>query len=334
MDHVSQIWGAQYNRKFADIFAVQEEIAREISEKLRVQLTGDEKKRLTRRPTQNKEAYQLYLKALYFWNKWSPDDFNKAIEYSRQAIDKEPGYAPAYAMLANSYSKLGSYGFLPPAEAFPKAKAAALKALEIDESLPEAHVSLALTLLVHDWDWSGAERECRRALALNPDYSLAHQVYGRCLGVKGRMDEALAEFRRSVELDPLSPASSFVLGSWLFFAREYDQAIEQLRKTLDLEPSMMRAEEYMAWACAHKGRYEEAFAECQKMSARSGGHSRSRAVLGYTYALAGKLDEARSFVVGFIDDLEQELDWRIERCFFHRVYLLGHSSPILLRAAS
>ena len=166
---VAQLWGAQYNRKMADIFVVQEEIAREISEKLRLELTGEEKKRLAKRVTQNKEAYQFYLKASYFYTKWSPENLHKAIEYSRQAIDQDPALATAHAVMAFSYGMLGFYGFLPPKEAFPKAKAAALRALALDEGLSQAHATLALTRLSHDWDWPGGEKECRRALELNPD---------------------------------------------------------------------------------------------------------------------------------------------------------------------
>jgi TolB-like protein/Flp pilus assembly protein TadD len=289
---VSQLWGAQYNRKIADIFVVQEEIAREISEKLRLELTGEEKKRLAKRVTQDKEAYQSYLKALYFCQKYSPENLNKAIEYSRQAIDQDPALAAAHAVMSISYGILGHYGSLPPREAFPKAKAAALRALALDEGLSQAHAALAHTRLLYDWDWPGGEKECRRALELNPDGPWAHGTYGVYLLVTGRLEEAVAEARRAVELDPLSPANNYTLGAWLFFARQYDQAVEQLRKTLELDPNIMRPRETLVLAYAHRGMYAEAMAECEKMRLLPGGDLLGRAVLGYVYALAGRRDEA------------------------------------------
>jgi TolB-like protein/Tfp pilus assembly protein PilF len=293
---VAQLWGAQYNRKMADIFVVQEEIAREISEKLRLELTGEEKKRLAKRVTQNKEAYQFYLKASYFYTKWSPENLHKAIEYSRQAIDQDPALATAHAVMAMSYGMLGFYGFLQPKEAFPKARAAALRALALDEGLSQAHAALALTRLSHDWDWPGGEKECRRALELNPDDPWAHQAYSLFLLVKGRLEEAVAEERRAVELEPLSPSTNLVLGAWLFFARQYDQAVEQFRKTLELDPNIVRPRELLVFVYAHKGMYAEAMAECEKIRPLPGGNLVSRALLGYVYALAGKRDEALSIL--------------------------------------
>jgi serine/threonine protein kinase/tetratricopeptide (TPR) repeat protein len=289
---VSQLWGAQYNRKMADVFIVQEEIAREISERLRLELTGEEKKRLAKRVTQNKEAYQFYLKASYFFTKWSPENLNKAIEYSRQAIDQDPALAMAHAVMAMSYAMLGYYGFLPSREAFPKAKAAALRALALDEGLPQAHVALALTRLFHDWDWPGGEKESRRALELNPDEPWAHSAYGVYLLAKGRAEEAVAEARRAVELEPLAPSTNLVLGSWLFYAHQYDQALEQLRKTIELDPNIVRPRELLGLVYAHKGMYAEARAECEEIRPLPHGNLFSRAVLGYVYALAGRRDEA------------------------------------------
>jgi len=304
---VSQLWGAQYNRKMADIFVVQEEIAREISEKLRLELTGEEKKRLAKPVTQNKQAYQFYLKASYFGTKWSPENLKKAIEYSRQAIDQDPALAPAHAVMAFSYAMLGEFGFLPPKEAFPKAKAAALRALALDEGLSQAHAALALTRLLHDWDWPGGERECRRALELNPDDPLAHGVYGTYLMVKGRLEEAVAEVRRAVELDPLDSSTNFVLGAMLFWARQYDQAVEQLRKTLELDPNILRPRELLVLAYAHKGMYAEAMAECEIIRLLPGGNLVSRALLGYVDALAGRRDEALNILQGLKPLLEGSL---------------------------
>jgi len=289
---VSQLWGAQYNRKMADIFVVQEEIAREISEKLRLELTGEEKKRLAKRVTQNKEAYQLYLKAWYFYQKWSPESLNKAIEYSRQAIDQDPALAAAHAVMAYSYAMLGYFGFLPSKEAFTKATAAAHRALALDDGLSQAHTVLAAMRLLHEWDWVGGERDCRRAAELNPDDPVAHQTYAVCLAVKGRFAEAVAVQRRAVELEPLSPATNLVLGCVYFWARQYDQAVEQFRKTVELDPNITRPREMLVLAYADRGMYAEAMAECERIRPLPGGSLVSRAVLGYVYALAGRRDEA------------------------------------------
>jgi eukaryotic-like serine/threonine-protein kinase len=294
---VSQLWGAQYNRKMADIFVVQEEIAREISEKLRLQLTGEERKRLTKRVTRNKEAYQLYLKASYFAGKWSPESLNKALEYSREAIERDPAFANAYAVMAWCYTTLGNYGFLPAMEAFANAKAAALQAVALDDGLSQAHAALAFTRL-NDWDWPGGEKESRHALELSPDDPLAHLAYSYALIVTGRLEEAAAEMRRAMELDPLSPAINLHWGGILFLTRRYDQAAEQLRKTLELDPNIMPPRAVLASLYAYKGMYAEAIAECEKLRLLPRGELVSRAVLGYVYARAGKRDEALNIVQG------------------------------------
>jgi TolB-like protein/Flp pilus assembly protein TadD len=312
---VSQLWGAQYNRKMADIFVVQEEIAREISEKLRLQLTGEEKKKLARPVTRNKEAYQLYLKALYFAHKWSEEGLKKAVEYSRQAIEQDPGLANAYAVMAWSYAVLGNYGFLPPTETFPKAKAAALQALALDDGLSQAHAAVALTRLLHDWDWVGGERECKRALELNPDDTLAHIAYSHALMVTGRSEEAVAEMKRAVELEPLSPAVNFQLGGMLFYTRQYDRAIEQFRKTLELDPSNMLPQGMLANAYAEKGMYAEAEAECEKIRLLPGGELYSRSILGYVYALAGRREEALNILEGLKPLLEGSVWLRFRTAF-------------------
>ncbi len=290
---VSQLWGGQFNRKMDDLFAVQQAIANEIAGKLRLQLTGDDKKRLTKRATQNKEAYQLYLKALYFSNKWTPQNLNKAIEFARQAIDFDPAFAPAHAVMAQCYSTLGFYGFVLPKEAFPNAKAAAQRALALDDGLAEVHAALASIRTHYDWDWAGALQECRRALDLNPDLPVAHFIYGIWMAAVGRSEEAIEEGRRSVELDPLLPSANLGLGAWLFFARRYDQAVAQLKKTIELDPAIARPRELLAQVYAHQGNYEGAAAECAVMSSLSGGTALSRALLGLVCALTGRQEEAR-----------------------------------------
>jgi serine/threonine protein kinase len=185
------IWGQQYNRKLADIFVLQEEITKEITDRLRVRLTGEEQKHLDKQYTVNPEAYQDYLKGRYWWNKRTEEGLNKGIEYFKEAIEKDPAYAFAYAGLADSYSQLALYDIVPPSEAYPRAKEAALKSLEMDDTLAEAHTSLALIKTYYDWDWSGAEREFQRAIALNPNYAIAHQWYGEALRMMGRPQDGV-----------------------------------------------------------------------------------------------------------------------------------------------
>jgi eukaryotic-like serine/threonine-protein kinase len=289
---LSQIWGAQYNRKMADIFVLQEEIAREITEKLRLQLTGDERKRLTKRATGNKEAYQLYLKGRYWLEKRTPEGFSKAIEYFQQAIAKDPTYALAYSGLADCYSFLPTFAFIPPKEAYPKAEEAAWKALEIDDTLAEAHTSLALVKASQNWDLSGAEREFRRAIALNPDYAFAHLWYGWILANTGRVEESIAEVKRALELDPLSLTINYFLGNTYNFARQYDQAIEQYRKTLELDPNFFISQTFLGLTYVQKSMYKEGISELEKAVAISPSNL-SLAFLGYGYAAAGRRLEAQ-----------------------------------------
>jgi eukaryotic-like serine/threonine-protein kinase len=261
----SQLWGEQYNRKLSDIFAIEEEIAKHISEKLRVKLTGEEKKRLVKRHTENTEAYQFYLKGRYYWNRRVTDDLKKAIEFFQQAIEKDPGYALAYSGIADCYTLLGGYGwtFLPK-EAFSRARAAALRALELDNSLAEAHTSLAMIKVKHEWDWGGAEREFKRALELNPSYPTAHQWYSRYLQSVGRLEEATREAKRAQELDPLSLIINNNVGYCYYLARQWDRAIEQYQKTLELDPNFAPAHLDLAFIHTQMGMYEKAMEEFEK----------------------------------------------------------------------
>jgi len=258
----SQLWGEQYNRKLADIFAVQEDISREISEKLRLRLTGEQKTRLARRSTANPEAYQLYLKGRYEWNKRTAESLKNSVAYFEQAIERDPSYAQAYAGLADVYNVIGAYEHLSPQETFPKARVAAMKALELDDTLAEAHTALAMVRSHYDWDWAGAEKEFQRALELNPNYANAHYFYGlTCLVPLGRLDQALREMKRAQELDPLSPIINANLGWTLIYARQYDAAIEQLRKTLALDPHFTITHARIGLALELKGKYAEAVEE-------------------------------------------------------------------------
>src|SRR6266404_6686717 len=230
-----QLWGGQYNRKPEDVFLLQDDLSREISEKLRLRLTGDEKRRVTKRYTEDAEAYRLYLKGRYHWNKRNPEGLQKALDYFQQALDRDPVYPLAYAGLADTYAYLSFFHVLPPRQAMPKAKAAAVKALEIDDHLAEAHVSLGYVSFTYDGDWSAAGKHFEQALALNPIYSGAHTFYAFYLNSLGRSEEALAVAKRALDLDPASPAVSHSLAVQLYLARRFDQAIEQAHNTLEME---------------------------------------------------------------------------------------------------
>jgi TolB-like protein len=265
-----QIWGEQYNRKLSNLVSVQQEIAADIFSRLRPRLAGEEKKLLAKRTTDNVEAYQFYLQGLFYWNKWTEADFKKAADYFTQAVQKDPRYALSYAGLADTYSLLGDAGYQPPSEAWPKAKAAAMQALEIDDSLAEAHTSLALVREHFEWDWTGAEKEFKRAIELNPNSATAHHWYGDYLANMGRTEEGLHESRRAQELDPLSLIINTTLGRQLYLARQNDQAIEQLRKVLDIDAKFAPARRTLEEIYAHMGRYKEAVAEREKILSLSG----------------------------------------------------------------
>jgi len=260
----SHIWGQQYSRKTSDIFALQEEIAKEITTTLRLRLTGEDEKRLAKRYTENTEAYELYLKGRYWWNKRTEEGFNKGIEQFQQAIEKDPTYALAYAGLADCYSFDATYGIVPPKEAYPKAKEAALKALDIDDKLADAHTSLAWIKTDYDWDRLGAEREFRRAIELNPRDADAHRLYGEALRSMGRFEEAIAEFRRALALDPTSLINNRSLGAAFHSARQYDQAIEQYHKTLEMDPNFRLVHANLGKAYLQKSMYKEGIEEFGK----------------------------------------------------------------------
>jgi serine/threonine-protein kinase len=296
----TQMWGEHYDRKMSDFLAVQREITSEIVEKLKLKVSGEER-RSAKHYTESNEAYQLYLKGRFYWNKRTAEALQKSIEYFNQAIEKDTGFALAYAGLADSYVVPANR--LPPREAMPKAKAAAMRALELDETLAEAHVSLARVLAAYDWDWTSAEREYKRAIELNPRYATAHQWYGGYLSVMGRSDEAIAERKRAQELDPLSLVINFELGLAFYYGRDYDQAIEQFQKTLELDQNFFPAHNFLSAAYEQKGMYSEAIAEFKDAIPLKGGGepSLSKAGLGHVYAVSDKKREAQTI----LDELKQ-----------------------------
>ncbi|HEY6188373.1 MAG TPA: protein kinase [Pyrinomonadaceae bacterium] len=272
----SQLWGEQYNRKLSDILVVQQSISREVSEKLRLKLSGEQQEQLTKRYTDSTEAYELYLRGRYHWNKRTTDGLMKGIDYFQQAIKADPNYALAHAGLADSYNVLSTNGVRPPKEAFPLAKEAAEKALALDDTLAEAHSALAFIKTVYEWDWQGAEKEFKRAIALNPNYSNAHYFYAFAhLLSLGRMDEADAEMKRALALEPFSLIINTNLGRTYFLARQYDKAIEQYRKTLEMDASFPRAHERLQEAYEQKGMYAEAIADVEKINPEFGSRLRA-----------------------------------------------------------
>jgi eukaryotic-like serine/threonine-protein kinase len=259
-----QLWADKFEEQFRDIFSVEDSISERVAAALSPTLSRQEKKELAKHYTDNPEAHELYLKGRFFWNKRTPDNFQNAISYFRRAVDKDPNYALAYSGLADAYCLLGPYGGSPPNETMPKAKAAALKALELDDNLAEAHASLALILDYYDWDYSGALREVDRAIQLNPNYATAHQWRGEFLMALARHDEAIGEIRRALELDPLSLIINRVLGDAYYFARRYDEAVDQFRKTIDMDPNFRTAYWFLAAAYECKGMYQDAVVEGTK----------------------------------------------------------------------
>jgi non-specific serine/threonine protein kinase len=300
-----QLWGEQYSRKMADAASVQQEIATAISGNLRVRLTSEEKSRLARASAANPEAYQLYLKGRYHANQETAAGLKKAVEYFQEAIEKDPGYALAYAGLADSYSALGGqWQYLAPSDSFPKAKAAAMKALELDDTLAEAHVALGYAAFF-DWDWPSAEREFKRAIELNPNSALSHKGYAEYLEARGRFNEGIAEAQRAQELDPLSPEVVSELGFAYLSMRRYDESIAQFQKALDLYPNAAVIHASLAWAYAMKRLYPQALAEYDKIAdqdkAVATENSSVAGGLGWVYAVSGRRADALKIAQEFQD---------------------------------
>jgi DNA-binding winged helix-turn-helix (wHTH) protein/TolB-like protein/Flp pilus assembly protein TadD len=284
----STLWAGTFDERLPDIFSVQDQVSQRVAGALALQLTEVQRSRLTRRDTSDSEAYQLYLRGRFFWNKRSRDGFERGAAYFRQAVEKDPAYALAYSGLADSYIGLTYYHYASPQAAMPLARAAALKALEIDDSLAEAHASLAHVKTNYEWEWAEAESLYRKAIALEPQYATAHQWFGiHYLAPMGRLEEAIAENRRARQLDPLSAVFNAFVGGALYFARRYDDAIEECRKTIDLHPDFGVAHWYLGRAYLQKGRHQEALAELQKAVALSGGSPLMKGTLGVGYARAG-----------------------------------------------
>ena len=295
MKDQTHLWARQYDRGLSNLLALEGEIAKEIADEIQIALGN----RMVVNPPSHSasspptyEAYELYLKGQYFWNKRSVEGFERAIDYFQHAIDKDPGYARAYAGLADSYALLGGYKMVPQVEFIPKARAAALRAVDLDGSLPEAHTALALVVQNYDWDWQTADKEFRRAIELNPNYATAHHWYAEHLAFLGRFDEALRESERARQLDPLSLIIATDNAAILYFSRQYDRAIEQLRAVREMDPNFPRSS-IIVQAYAQKGMFAEILAETDRLRTVYGDTPWMWSELAYVYGRTGHQEQAR-----------------------------------------
>ena len=336
----SRIW-SEYHRSFSDIFSLQDQLACEISEKLRLRLSGEQKERLTKRFTENREAYEFYLKGRYAWGRRAIEYLRKGVEYFRQAIAEDPNYSLAHAGIADCLVLLGLFGADSPPEIMPQAKAAAVKAIELDDSLGEAYASLGQIRLIYDWDWTAAAADFQQAVHLNPMYPTAHQWHGEYLVSMGLFDRGLASLRKARDLDPLSLIINTNLGLNLYFAGQYDLAIKQLERALELEPNFFRAHLHLGMCYEQKLMYREAVAELEKARSISE-NSWTLAALGHCHASFGATAEAENFLdqllelsrsqyvscttiavvyAGFADRADQAIEW-LEKAYDERSGLL------------
>ncbi|HYK21850.1 MAG TPA: hypothetical protein VEV42_14000, partial [Pyrinomonadaceae bacterium] len=302
----SQLWGAEYNSSLADMFSVQDEVSKKISQSLRLRLSGEDEEKLAKRYTNDAEAYQLYLKGRYFWNKRNEEGFRNGIDYFKRAEEKDPTFALAFSGLADSYALLCDIGVAKPVDEMPKAKAAAQKAVDADPTLAEAYTSRAFVRLSYDWDWLGAQSDFQQALKLNPKYPTAHQWYASYLMQMGKFSLAKQEIEEAHKLDPLSPIIGANTGLYSYYEHNYDDAIVKYKLTLQSDPDFWVARHYLALAYVQKGMYQEAVAELRKLikAPESGpvpdkvieAETEASASLGFAYGLGGRQREARAIL--------------------------------------
>jgi DNA-binding winged helix-turn-helix (wHTH) protein/TolB-like protein/tetratricopeptide (TPR) repeat protein len=287
------LWSGQFNANFTDIFAVEDSISRQMTEALLLNLTGEEQTRVAKHYTENVEAYEFYLKGRYFLDKRTPDGVKKSIDYFQEATEKDPKYALAFAGLAESYVIFAVRADMPPQDSYQKAKTAAMRALEIDDTIAEAHTALAHVRCWYDWDWPGAESEFKRAIELSVSYPSATQYYASYLITMGRHQEAVSEIKQAQRLAPLSLNINVQVARILYFARQYDEAIEQCLKTLEIEPTYGGAHLFLGRAYKQKGMYGEALAELEKARDLFRNDPEVLSLIGYTYAVSGRRVEAQ-----------------------------------------
>jgi TolB-like protein/Tfp pilus assembly protein PilF len=292
------LWAESYEGDLGDALAIQQKVARSIANEIKIELTQHEKMVLASPKRVNPESHEAYLKGRYFWNKRTADGLQKAIGFFNQAVDIDPTYAPAYSGLADSYALLGDweYGVLAPREAYPKAKAAAAKALELDSELAEAHISLAFALDGFDWNFEAGEREFRRGLELNPGYATGHQWYAGHLTLLGNNSEAINEMKKAESLDPLSLIISADLAEDFFIAQRYEEGVDQIRKTMEMDPNFPMAHYQLGQSYLERRQYGQAVDEFRKAVALSGGNPACLSGLGYATAVSGEKSEAEAIL--------------------------------------
>ena len=289
----THVWAEEYDRELGDVLGLQQEIATAIASQIKLKLTPEQAHKLVLRSATTPEAHDAYLKGRYEWNKRTTEDLKKSIQYFLEAIEKDSSYADGHEGLAEAYSVLPDYDVMTPAESYPKARTEALRALELDPTLSEAHATLGTVKEEFEWDWSGADREFQLAIELGPGSATAHHWYSEYLLRVGRTEEGLAQIREALELDPASPVMNAELGGDLYWARQFDQAIQQLHKAIEMEPRFAYTHSWLGFAYEQKGAQQQAIEEFQKAVALSEGSPGFRAALGYAYGLAGQASEAR-----------------------------------------
>jgi DNA-binding winged helix-turn-helix (wHTH) protein/TolB-like protein/Flp pilus assembly protein TadD len=298
------LWADTFDETFTNIFAVQDSISQQVAQRLVAQLTGEEQRQLAKRYTDNTEAYQLYVKGRFFWNKFNKDGLNKAIDYFKQAIAVDPNYALAYEGLSVSYNVQGAIGVLPPAQTWTEARWTAEKAVALDDSLAEGHSALGAVKLLYEWDWPGADRELKRAIELNPNNAEAHELSGYYYWVTGQLDTAIAELRRAQELAPLSAIITLDVAQALYYQGRYDEALEMSLKARELDPDFPPPLFLPGQAYERKGMYAKAITECESVIEKYGRQPQFLATLGFAYGASGKRREAE----GIVNELETS--WR------------------------
>jgi DNA-binding winged helix-turn-helix (wHTH) protein/tetratricopeptide (TPR) repeat protein len=291
------LWAARFDESFTNFFAIQDSVSEQVVRRLELELSGSEQKQLRKNYTVNPEAFRAYIKGRYFWNRRTPEGLRKGLEYGREAVALDPAYAAAYVALADTYNLLGAqHSVMPPGEAFPKARAAAERALEIDPQLAEAYASLAFGAYCFDWDWSAAESHFQTAIDLKPNYATAHHWYGEFLSAARRFEESIASLRHALALDPLSLAMSTDLGATFYYARDYERSEEELRKTLEVDEGFVRAHLILGAVREQQGRHALAVASLRRASELSSGDPVILASLAHACALNGQTREARKIL--------------------------------------
>jgi TolB-like protein/Tfp pilus assembly protein PilF len=293
----SHVWAETFDRKLTDIFSVESDVAKAIADQLRAHITRQEEQVIAAKPTKNIEAYDAYLRGRYFWNKRTSDGIKHAIEHFQQSIERDPDFALGHAGLADSYIALTFYNFAAPHETMPKAKESAIKALALDNTLAEAHASLAHILMNYDWNWSAAEKEFKRSIELKPDYATAHEWYAiHYLTATGRLEEAVQEMKKALELEPASLVMNTFMGATLYYAGRYDEAIDQCRRTIEMDPTFAVAHWHLGLAYEQKQVLDAATEEFKKAISLSGGSPLMKAALGRAYAKSQKNHEANEML--------------------------------------